>query len=232
MNWIRFSLKMILLPVNNYLRVTFSLIRLKYKNPTLKLVGRVSVSKSSRFGRNNYLALNCTVINTTMGDFSYVGANSFIQNVAIGKFTCIGPNVYIGLGNHPTAEFFSIHPIFYSKLAQAGGITFADNQYFNEYSDSEIGNDVWIGAGVIIRGGVKIGNGAVVASGAVVTKDVPPYAIVGGIPAKIIKYRFAQDEIGKLANLKWWDKDDEWFKRNFKKMHSIKNIDYLTGNVR
>lgn len=70
-----------------------------------------------------------------------------------------------------------------------------------------IGNDVWIGAGVFIKGGIKIGDGAVIAAHAVVTKDVPPYAIVGGVPAKILKYRFTDDVIRKLLDLKWWDYD-------------------------
>jgi acetyltransferase-like isoleucine patch superfamily enzyme len=150
-----------------------------------------------------------------------------MQNVSVGKFTCIGPDVYIGLGSHPTSEFISIHPVFYSRLAQAGGISFADKQYFEEYSNTEIGNDVWIGAGVIIPGGVKVGDGAVVASGAVVTKDVPPYAIVGGVPAKIIRMRFNDDDIQALRALLWWDKDESFLRKNYKLMHKIENLSEL-----
>ena len=202
----------------------------------MKIVGKVSVSRSSKFGKYNYLAVNCTVINCSLGDFSYVAANSLIQNVTIGKFTCIGPDVRIGLGNHPVSEFISIHPVFYSKLAQAGGVSFADKQYFNEYTPSKIGNDVWIGARAIITGGVTVGDGAVVASGAVVTKDVPPYAIVGGVPARIIRMRFEKDEIQALNELLWWDMDEPFLRKNFKLMHSSTNLNKLSdlknaGNV-
>ena len=78
-----------------------------------------------------------------------------------------------------------------------------------------IGNDVWIGNDVRIIGGITIGDGAIVGLGAVVTKDVPPYAVVGGVPAKIIRYRFEQDKIEELLRDKWWNKEEEWIKDNF-----------------
>lgn len=167
------------------------------------------------------------MINSELGDFSYVGEDTLIQNVKIGKYTCIGPSVKIGLGNHPVKDFISIHPVFYSLAAQAADITFADRQYFTEYTPSEIGNDVWIGANVVIPGGIKVGNGAVIASGAVVTKDVPAYAIVGGIPAAVIRYRFSTEEIERLQQWQWWNKDPQWLKEHFKDMHAISNLQSL-----
>lgn len=79
-----------------------------------------------------------------------------------------------------------------------------------------IGNDVWIGSHALILGGVKIGDGAVIGAGAVVTKDVPPYAVVGGVPARIIKYRFSQEIIDKLLEIKWWNLPENILKENIK----------------
>ena len=97
----------------------------------------------------------------------------------------------------------STHPVFFSTRMQSG-YTFADESYFEEYRGTTIGNDVWIGANAIVIDGVRIGDGAVVAAGAVVTKDVPAYAIVGGVPARIIRYRFLQTDIDVLLKINWW----------------------------
>lgn len=123
---------------------------------------------------------------------------------SIGSFCSIGPEALIGgLGKHPTS-FLSTHPVFYSRKRQSG-ITFSQgHQHFDESAKTIIGHDVWIGARSIILDGVMIGDGAVVGANAVVTKEVPPYAIVGGVPAKIIRFRFDENVRNLLLAWKWW----------------------------
>lgn len=176
------------------------------------------------FGRFNTLYEGAVLTQVSIGDFSYVGSNNRLSRVKIGKFCCIGPDVVAGLGLHPASDFVSVHPIFYSPNAQAG-TTFADRSYFDELGHITIGNDVWIGARATIVDGVHIADGAIVAAGAVVVKDVPPYAVVGGVPAKFIRYRFNPEQIAALLNFKWWDKDPSWLRENFIKFH---HIDALT----
>lgn len=124
----------------------------------------------------------------TIGNHTYIARNSLIHLTNIGNFCSIGPNFVCGYGIHPL-NGISTSPEFYSTMKQTGH-TFSMIDKIQELKPIVIGNDVFIGMNVSVLDGVTIGDGAVVAAGAVVTADVPPYAIVGGVPAKIIKYRF------------------------------------------
>jgi acetyltransferase-like isoleucine patch superfamily enzyme len=139
------------------------------------------------------------VENSILGKFTYVSASSVLNNVSVGAFTSIGPSCKIGLGIHPTDKFVSTSPIFYSTKNMFKTKFTAVNS-FDEYNRIEIGNDVWIGANVIIKDGVRIGDGAIIAAGAVVTKDVSPYEIIGGIPAKHIRFRFDEEKISFFSS--------------------------------
>lgn len=162
-----------------------------------------------------------------LGKFSYIGANSHIK-AKIGRFCSIGPSVKTVCAFHPVEGFVSTHPAFYS-LNKQSGITFVEKQLYNEWQTLpdldvpvEIGNDVFIGEGALLIGNLHVGDGAVIASGAVVTKDVPPYCIVAGNPAKLIRKRFDDETIEKLLLFKWWNKDEKWLKQNAHIMSDIK----------
>jgi acetyltransferase-like isoleucine patch superfamily enzyme len=171
---------------------------------------------NTKFGKNNFLGENVTLVNCNIDNHSYINSNSKIINTSIGKFCSIGSNVQIVLGIHPAA-FVSTHPAFYSNNKSFE--TFSDKTYIEEYKQVEIGNDVWIAEGVIIPGGVKIGNGAIITARSVVTKDVKPYSIVGGVPAKHIRYRFEDDIIKKINHSEWWNWDENELKKKFKLFH-------------
>lgn len=150
-----------------------------------------------------------------MGYGSYIGPNCEI-NATIGRYTSIAPHVRTNTGFHPiTKPFATTCPMFFLTNTQSG-ITFANRNILDaRRSPTMIGNDVWIGENVFFVGGVQISDGAVVLAGAVVTKDVPPYAVVGGVPAKVVKYRYDNETIDFLLKLKWWDKDLSWLKENW-----------------
>lgn len=152
-----------------------------------------------------------------MGRCSYIGSNSKIYG-KVGNFTSIGAGVEVVTGIHPyKAPFVSTSPLFISDRGQTG-LVIVDKLIFEEfkYADIEnkydvvIGNDCWIGYKATIIAGVTIGDGAVVLSHALVTKDVPPFAIVGGIPAKIIGYRFDEEKIEELQKKQWWNQPLEY----------------------
>jgi acetyltransferase-like isoleucine patch superfamily enzyme len=142
-------------------------------------------------------------------NFAAVKGRGEINNAKIGRYCSIADNVNINPTQHPVC-WLSISARQYNsgflEFNRFGGKELAVRQFVNDKS-VEIGNDVWVGTNAVIMGGIKIGDGAIVAAGAVVTKDVPPYAVVGGVPAKVIKYRFDADTIKELLALKWWNYD-------------------------
>lgn len=166
-----------------------------------------------------------------LGYGSYIGHHSSLT-AKIGRFCSISNHVICNAGIHPfQAPFATTSPCFFS-LRKQNGATFATQQMLNEIKttdnegafDCEIGNDVWICEGVFINGGIHIADGAVVLAHAVVTKDVPPYAIVGGVPAKIIGYRYDEATIKWLLKVQWWNNPIAWFRAHWSLLCDIDKL--------
>ena len=173
----------------------------------------VGIGSLSSFEGANSIG-NHSFFEGSMGYGTYMCGNCRLE-ANIGRFCSIGYEVRTARGTHPlSAPFATTSPMFYS-LRKQSMITFAREQRFEEILPQvEIGNDCWIGDRVEIVGGVKIADGAVILTGAVVTKDVPPYAVVGGVPARIIKYRYDEQTIARFLKVKWWDKPLDWLCEN------------------
>lgn len=202
-----------------------------YKNISLGAL----VTIDSVISRKARIYRKVKVFRSMVGDYSYISRRTSLVCVSVGKFCSVAGSCMIGAGTH-TMRNISTSPIF-TEHKNATGHSWIPTSTENPYSERiEIGNDVWIGARVMIVGNVKVGNGAVIAAGAVVTKDVPPYAVVGGIPAKVIKYRFEPQVIEKLERLKWWDWPIEVLKKHiscFQNQHvSLKLLQELEREAR
>lgn len=162
-------------------------------------------------GSNVYLGKQVKIISPVtkgyIGDYTYMNGGYIYDNVRIGKYCSIAHNVCLGPGEH-YLDRLSTYPVKIRVLNQGW------ENVFPEAKETVIGNDVWIGNNATILAGVKVGDGAVVAAGSVVTREVPPYAVVGGVPARVIKYRFPPETVTMLEHLQWWDKDLEWIRQN------------------
>lgn len=172
-----------------------------YNKKHITKIHSLDASLKAKYGFN-VLISDKTIVkdDVEIGDFSYVNSGSYIENCTIGKFCSISSGVYISPFEHDY-RLITTHPIVSSTLTR---------------KRVEIGNDVLISLNVVILEGVKIGNGAIIGAGAVVTKDVKPYEIVGGVPAKHIKYRFSIEEVNYLEDLKWWDWNSTKIEKNLK----------------
>lgn len=157
---------------------------------------------NSAIEENVRIQTKCVVTDVELGRYSYIARETILNGVHLGSFVSVGPRCLLGLGEHPV-DLPTTSPAFYSNRGQCGA-SFSETNAFEERKKIHIGHDVWIGARVFVCDGVTIGDGSIVAAGSVVTKDVPPYAIVGGMPAKLIRMRFSEDEVKRLLALQWW----------------------------
>src|SRR6266481_1733483 len=166
--------------------------------PTVKL-------REAAVGRCCEVLGDTAIEYSELGDYSYLGPGCMVADASIGKFCAIAAQVRIGAPNHPldrpSQHRFTYCPEYYTATAQR------DHAFFQRRRADRvvIGNDVWIGHAVIVIPGVKVGDGAVLAAGAVVTRDVAPYMIVGGVPARQIRERFSREIAAQLSRIAWWN---------------------------
>jgi len=165
-----------------------------------------------------------SLVHSSLGDFSYVCERCSIIYATIGKFVSIASCVRINPGSHPMDRPSQHHFTYRSRKY---GFSDYDDEAFFEWRSLQkvdIGHDVWIGHNSTIMPGVSIGNGAVVGAGAVVTKDVQPYAIVAGVPARTIRYRFNRHIADVLQDIAWWDWSFAQIKERFRDFHDLRHF--------
>lgn len=176
------------------------LLRNIFSDSSIKSYG---MSPKAKLGKKTKIGAGSQVINVELGDYSYIsGPGAYVEDAKIGKYCSIARGSVIGVSDH-NYNWLTTSPI---SVAKSYGFIQQDIVQ-PQKGVPVIGNDVWIGLNAIILRGVTIGHGAVIAAGAVVTKDVEPYSIVGGIPAKHLAFRFDKNTIDHLLKIKWWDWD-------------------------
>ncbi len=201
--------------ISTYLGSLFSAKRLHNKHISLFAIW----DSTTNFSKHTQILRGAKLNHVTVGNYSRIGVNCQLTNVSIGNFSVVAKDSVIGLGQHPT-NYLTPHSIFYKKNNWGWHESdWREDIPFQESRRIIIGNDVWIGRHCMIQDGVNIGDGAIIATGSVVTKDVPPYAIVGGIPAKVIRYRFNAEIIKRLLEIRWWDLSDEKITENIDLFH-------------
>lgn len=168
-------------------------------------IGADATVLSSSIGRCCDIERRNLIRNARIGDMSYTEPDVSIMWAEIGRYCCIARMVDIG-GNAHNHRAVSMMPTYRTMLRLGGKV-----RTHHDEEPITVGNDVWVGSGAIVlrKPGMVVGSGAVIGAGAVVTTSVPPYAIVAGVPARIIGYRFSDEVIERLAALRWWDWPDE-----------------------
>lgn len=164
---------------------------------------------------------NCGMRESSLGNYSYLAGNVNMVWTTVGNFCSIAAYTRINPGNHPTWRVTTSHATYRRKQY---GLDEVDDTEFFEWRKShpcEIGHDVWIGHNVTVLAGVKIGTGACIGAGAVVTKDIPPYAIAVGVPAKVIRYRFDDKTIEHILSTEYWNWSREKLEENFPDLRNL-----------
>lgn len=199
-----------------------NVVRMSKVHETAK-IGKDCFVLDSFIDENVELDSRNQIISSKIGKMTYTGTDTSIMWCDVGSYCCISRLVDIG-GNQHNYNAASMMPLYRIKSKLGKGLAIHPKE-----EKISIGNDVWIGAGVTIirKPGLSIGDGAVIGGGAVVTKSVPPYAIVAGVPAKVIKYRFSEEIIERLLRLKWWNWDNEKIMENRKLLTSDMSIDII-----
>ena len=177
---------------------------------------RFSALKDCIIDKTSKIESGCNLVNVTMDKYSFCGYNCEMTNVEIGSFCSIANGVIIGGGMHPI-DWVSMSPVFYEGRDSVKA-KFSEHKRENVLK-TIIGHDVWIGQNCLIKQGVTIGNGSVIGMGSIVTKDVEPYTIVAGNPAKVIRKRFNNKIIESLEKSEWWNFNNnqlEYYAKYFK----------------
>lgn len=199
-----------------------------YFNMVLQNIFSPKIIKNSKVSKHAKVCRGCALRNVSVDDYSYIGECANISYCNIGKFCSIAGYTSIGGGSHPL-EFVSTSPVF-CEGKNTLNKNFAEHRFY-PYSTTTIENDVWIGKGASIKAGVTIKTGAVVGMGSVVTKDIGPYEIWAGNPAKLIRKRFDDETIDTLLSSEWWLYDEEKLHEVAKSFNDVESfVKELKGN--
>jgi len=181
-------------------------IQLRFSNATI--YRGATVSDSSRLSPNSVIFSGAQIVDSIIGKYTYVQRESFVLFADVGPFCSIAGGCWIGLPSHPV-NYVSTSPVFYDSRQPLPKFLISQENDLIPQKQTTIGADCWIGQGAKIIAGVHIGTGAIVGAGAVVTRDVAPYAVVGGVPARLIRMRFTDDICHRLLESRWWEFDDD-----------------------